>query len=116
MIRILLIDSYQTVLKYLSWELSSEGYDVITSQGDNGVMDVIDEQRPDIIIMEVDLYLQNGLELLYEIKKRYKQIPVIIHSNSMHRLYDNECWVADFYTEKSVDTTNLKEKIIMSMQ
>lgn len=45
-------------------------------------LSVVDEHKPDLIILELQLAAHNGIEFLYEFRsyKDWKNIPVLIHS------------------------------------
>jgi DNA-binding response OmpR family regulator len=45
-------------------------------------LDVLDERLPDVILLELQLGLHNGIEFLYEIRSypEWQQIPVVIYT------------------------------------
>jgi len=75
---ILIIDEDQQIQMLYAEELFDEGYDVLTCSNPSGLMKLIDQKRPDLVIMEVLFKNYDGLELLKKISHTYKELPVIL--------------------------------------
>lgn len=45
-------------------------------------IDALDQQTPDVIVLELQLGLHNGIELLYELRSyhEWQNIPVVVHT------------------------------------
>ena len=111
MAKILIVDDEVNVRKLYSEELQSEGYETVSAAGMNEVFDTIEEENPDLVILDLKLGDGSGIDCLMEIAERRKDLPVII--NSAYSVYkDNfQTWAADAYIVKSVDLGPLKNKI-----
>ena len=69
--KILIVDDDETIQMLYADELDEEGYDVFTIGDCTRVMAVIQEKRPDLIVMETKLGRYNGLDLLQDIRNKY---------------------------------------------
>ncbi|MCK4817773.1 response regulator, partial [bacterium] len=52
-------------------ELTEEGYDVITSGNGSQRIELIEQKRPDLIVLDIRLGKNNGLDLLQDIRSTY---------------------------------------------
>ncbi|MDP8203421.1 MAG: sigma-54 dependent transcriptional regulator [Candidatus Tenebribacter mawsonii] len=78
MIKILIIDDNKNMQIILKNLLVDEGYDVIsTTNGKDGLSAVI-EQSPDLVLLDIRLPEMNGIDILQQITKFEKEIPVIM--------------------------------------
>ncbi len=111
MARILIVDDEVNVRNLYSEELESDGYETILAENIAGAISAVEKNAPDLIILDIKLGEESGIDALIEIVDRYKDIPVII--NSAYSVYkDNfQTWAADAYIVKSVDLKPLKKKI-----
>lgn len=80
--RILMIDDEPEVLAALTQTLSGAGYTCQTCLDRESALRAIDESTPDLLISDIDLDGQSGLELVEEIKARgpYRDLPVLFLS------------------------------------
>ena len=69
--RILVVDDDEAIRILYAEELADEGYEVITNDGQSQIMTIIKEKEPDVIVMDIRLGKNNGLDLLQEIRNRY---------------------------------------------
>jgi two-component system response regulator AtoC len=62
----------------LSRSFRKEGYDVVTDSGMKGVVERLEEKKPDLLLLDVGLPHNSGLEILEELKRREAPYPVIM--------------------------------------
>jgi two-component system response regulator AtoC len=62
----------------LSRSFKKEGYDVVTDNGMRGVVERLEERKPDLLLLDVGLPHNSGLEILEELKRREVTYPVIM--------------------------------------
>jgi len=109
--RILLVEDDKNQLLLYKQELTLEGYNVITARDGIEAVDRVKEEKPDLIIMDINMPKMNGIESLGKILSEYKKIPIII--NTAYSSYKDNfmAWSADAYIVKSSDISELKNKI-----
>jgi len=84
MTKILLVEDEQIMLNLLQRKLTEEGYEVsIAKDGEEGLK-VMEEIKPDIVLLDIVMPKKGGFEVMEEMQKdpNLKRIPVIIISNS----------------------------------
>ncbi len=111
MAKILIVDDEVNVRKLYSEELRGEGYETVSAGTVAEAIELAEKESPDLMILDMKLGDESGIDALIEIAERRKDLPVII--NSAYSVFkDNfQTWAADAYIVKSVDLTPLKEKI-----
>jgi two-component system response regulator AtoC len=62
----------------LSRSFKKEGYEVVTDSGERGVVERLEEKKPDLLLLDVGLPHNSGLEILEELKRREASYPVIM--------------------------------------
>ena len=79
--RILVCEDNLLMLKTIEFTLKKNGYEVINAMdGDQGIQ-ILDSQKIDILITDINMPYNSGLELIQHIKKHLNyRIPVIIVS------------------------------------
>jgi two-component system nitrogen regulation response regulator NtrX len=79
---ILVVDDEQDIRDLVAGVLTDEGYDCRTAGDSSRALDLVDERRPSLVLLDVWLHgsAMDGLELLDAIKAREPGLPVIIFS------------------------------------
>jgi len=86
--KLLLVDDEPLVLVGLQGMLSWEQYGIeICATARNGAqaMQLIEQKRPDIVIADIMMPVQSGLELLHECRKKYGRLPLFIILTSVEK-------------------------------
>ena len=111
MAKILIVDDEVNVRKLYSEELEGEGYETISAATVEEAIEMVENGNPDLIVLDIKLGEESGIECLLKIVEYRKDLPVII--NSAYSVYkDNfQTWAADAYIVKSMDLGPLKDKI-----
>jgi DNA-binding response OmpR family regulator len=109
--KILIVDDEKNVRKLYSEELEREGYETVSAATVSEAVDAVDRESPDLMILDMKLGEESGIDALIEIVEKRKDLPVVI--NSAYSVFrDNfQTWAADAYLVKSVDLGPLKRKI-----
>ncbi len=76
--RVLLVDDDPDLLKLLSMRLSAASYQVVTATSAESALDLLDVERPQVVVSDVRLPAQDGLALFDEIRRRHPSLPVIL--------------------------------------
>ena len=77
---ILIVDDEESICQSLKGILSDEGYDVLTAQSGEECLDLIEEELPNLVLLDIWLPGLDGIETLKQIKLRYPQMQVIMIS------------------------------------
>ncbi|MFP4167582.1 MAG: response regulator [Desulfonatronovibrionaceae bacterium] len=110
--RILVIDDEKHIRMLYQEELESHGYKVFTSDGSDSVGSLLSRSDPDAVILDIKLGgEQSGLDILQEIRARDNDVPVILCTAYDSFQHDLKSIAADYYVVKSVDLTELMDKV-----
>ncbi|MBP8985749.1 MAG: sigma-54-dependent Fis family transcriptional regulator [Syntrophobacterales bacterium] len=77
---ILVVDDEESICQSLAGILSDEGYRVLTVGSGEEALKVIEEELPDLVLLDIWLPGIDGIETLKVIKRDYPQIQVVIMS------------------------------------
>jgi twitching motility two-component system response regulator PilH len=78
--KILVVDDSKTELHHLSDILGKRGYSVRTAENGEEALRRLEEEKPDLILMDVVMPGQNGFQLTRSITRdpRFSDVPVIM--------------------------------------
>ena len=116
MAKILVVDDEVTLCALYAEELSEEGYEVDSTSDCRGLMEMIEQSGPDLILLDIRMGQYDGLDLLQNIRNVYYNMPVILFSAYSSFKYDLKSIAANSYVVKSADLTELKKKISMALE
>jgi two-component system response regulator (stage 0 sporulation protein F) len=116
MAKILVVDDEEHIRLLYSEELSEAGYEVITAADGFKLIERIEEERPDLVVLDIKMIDYNGLDLLQEIRNKFYNLPVILCTAYDTYKEDIKAIAADFYVIKSFDLTELKKKIARALE
>lgn len=77
---ILIVDDEARIRATLRGVLSDEGYHVLDADDALKALDLISNQRPDLVILDIWMPHMDGIELLEQLKTREPELPIIIVS------------------------------------
>ncbi len=92
-------------------ELKLEGYEVVTASDGKDALEKIQEQLPDLIIMDINMPKMDGIETMGKILGKNREIPVIINTAYSNYKDNFMSWAADAYIVKSSDLVELKSTV-----
>jgi two-component system, response regulator, stage 0 sporulation protein F len=116
MAKILIVDDEEHIRMLYQVELQDEGYEVATAADGHKLLERIENERPNLVILDIKMAGYNGLDLLQEIRKRFYNLPVILCSAYDSFKRDMKSIAADFYVVKSSDLTQLKKTIVRALE
>ncbi len=114
--KILIVDDEEVIRMLYAEELEEEGYRVVTSASGHGLVEMIERERPDLVILDIKMAEHNGLDLLQDIRREFYNIPVILCSAYSSFKGDLKSIAADYYVVKSADLSELKQRIKMALE
>jgi len=92
-------------------ELKLEGYEIVTASDGKEALERVQEQLPDIIIMDINMPKMDGIEAMGRILSKKKEIPIIINTAYSNYKDNFMSWAADAYIVKSSDLSELKNAV-----
>jgi two-component system response regulator (stage 0 sporulation protein F) len=116
MAKILIVDDEEHIRYLYSEELTDAGYEVITAESGYRLLERIEEEKPDLVVLDIKMVDYNGLDLLQDIRNRFYNMPVVLCTAYDTFKEDMKSIAADFYVIKSFDLTELKTKIAMALE
>jgi DNA-binding response OmpR family regulator len=116
MAKILIVDDEEHIRFLYSEELSEAGYEVITADSGYKLMEKIEDEKPDLIVLDIKMVDYNGLDLLQDIRNKFYNMPVVLCTAYDTFKEDMKSIAADFYVIKSFDLSELKSKIAMALE
>jgi two-component system response regulator (stage 0 sporulation protein F) len=116
MAKILIVDDEEHIRYLYSEELTDAGYEVITAESGYRLLEKIEEEKPDLVVLDIKMVDYNGLDLLQDIRNRFYNMPVVLCTAYDTFKEDMKSIAADFYVIKSFDLTELKNKIAMALE
>ncbi len=113
--KILVVDDSKTELHFLSDMLQKRGFEVRTAASGDEAMSCLEQERPDLILMDVVMPGRNGFQLTRQITRdpRFTGLPVIMctsKSQETDRMWGLRQGAKD-YVVKPVQADDLIAKI-----
>ena len=113
---ILVVDDEKHIRMLYQEELESEGYQVVTSDGSEDILALLDKHKPNLVVLDIKLGVERtGLDLLQDIRGADCDLPVILSTAYDSFQHDLKSIAADYYVVKSVDLTELKTRVRMAL-
>jgi DNA-binding response OmpR family regulator len=114
--KVLIVDDEKHIRLLYAEELEEEGYEVALASDGTGILELIEKEKPDVVILDIKMVSSNGLDVLQEIRNKFYNLPVILCSAYGSYKVDIKSIAADAYVVKSSDLTELKNKIIQVLE
>jgi len=115
--KILVIDDEKHIRLLYKEELEDDGYDVATSDGEEPILELMEREAPQVIILDIRLGpARSGLDLLQLIRAQNAHVPVILSTAYDTFQHDLKSIAADYYVVKSVDLSELKNKVRQALK
>lgn len=120
MINVLIADDHKMVREGLKRILEFDGEISVVDEADNGqeCLKKIRSSKPDIVLLDINMPVMNGIEVLQEIKKKNISVKVLVltvHNEVEYLLKAVDIGV-DGYIMKDAESAELKKAINCIMQ
>ena len=110
---ILVVDD-ETAIRSLCYDLfTRENHKVITASRGDQVLSLVTFEKPDILLLDINIPGENGLSLLKKIRTQFPKLPVVIFSGVVDLEVEKEAFEAGAVEvlAKGAGAVELKEKI-----
>lgn len=111
MAKILVVDDEPGLRLLYAAELQDEGYEVRTEESCSAAAKVLESEQIDLVILDIQVKQESGLDMLQKIVKERSGLPVILCSAYDCYKDDFSSWLADAYIVKSSDLSELKSEV-----
>jgi two-component system, response regulator, stage 0 sporulation protein F len=106
--RLLVVEDDSSLRRLYSAEFEEEGYVVATAASGEEALSLVREAPPDVIVLDICLGAENGLDVLRKVLDERPEVRVILNSAYSSFKADFTTWSAESYLVKSADLTELK--------
>lgn len=111
MARLLVIDDEGDIRHLYAAELEDDGHDVATAANSAEAIALLDNWDFDLVILDIQLDQESGLDVLQTITSRQQNVPVIL-CTAFSSYRDNfSSWLAEAYVVKSSNLKELKQEV-----
>jgi DNA-binding response OmpR family regulator len=105
------------VREFLQRELRRDGYRVEVARDGREVLLAFENATPpDLLILDLDIPYEGGLELVRQVRLRAPEMPVVVHTLLTEYAGHPEVRDAAAFVEKSGDTDELKATVRRVLQ
>ena len=92
-------------------ELCDEGYRVVTAGDGREALKMASQHKPDLVVMDVNMPVMDGLDTLARLLEVDRKVPVIIHTAYASYRDSFSSWSADAYIVKNSNLSELKQTV-----
>ncbi|MDP3882579.1 MAG: response regulator [Candidatus Staskawiczbacteria bacterium] len=85
--KILIVEDDPNFVAILKQKFDSEGFVAITAQDGKEGLSAFDREKPDLVISDVLLPMDNGVDMVKKIKEKNPDVPVILLTNIKDESY-----------------------------
>jgi DNA-binding response OmpR family regulator len=114
---ILVADDDATVTLTLATYLRNQGYAVLTAADGEAAMSLIEKEKPDLAILDIDMPKGSGIVLTRQVRahrdRRLKRLPILMltaKTDKRHEAYSSEAG-ANAFIPKPIALGDLAQKI-----
>ena len=111
MYTILVVDDEASIRALYRAELEEEGYQVLCAEDGAGARQAIDGNEVHLVVLDIKLRGESGLQILQDITRNYQELPVILSTAYSSFKDDFSSWLADSYVVKSSSLKELKAEV-----
>ena len=109
--KILVIEDEKNLRILYQQDFERDGFEVVTAATAADGLQLVEAERPDLVVMDIRLPGMDGLEAMSRLLDRNPKVSVVL--NSAYSSYKDSfmSWSADAYVVKSSDTGELRTKV-----
>ncbi len=99
--KILIVDDEADVVRLLQFRFEKEGFDIISAGDGQTALALVEEEMPDLVVLDIMMPLMDGMEVLRQIRSRRatSRVPVImLTAKTASPTVDQarQLWVSDY--------------------
>ncbi|MFZ3590492.1 response regulator YycF [Bacillus sp. DJP31] len=115
--KILVVDDEKPIADIIKFNLQKEGYEVLCAYDGIEAIQMVEEHKPDLILLDIMLPLKDGMEVCREVRKKY-DMPIIMltaKDSEIDKVLGLELG-ADDYVTKPFSTRELLARVKANMR
>ena len=103
--KILLVDDEQDFLEPIAFWLKAKGYSVQMALNGEEALKLVEQETPDIILLDINMPVMNGIDTLKNIRKKHQTLPVIMITAELEQLPGfQDLGISGFFPEEGTLT------------
>ena len=108
---ILVVDDEDSIRTLYKAEFEEEGYRVLCASGGAQAMGFIEDELVHVVVLDIKLKGESGLQILQNIVRNHNETPVILSTAYGSYKDDFSSWLAEAYVVKSSSLNELKQQL-----
>ena len=84
--KILLVDDEQDFIEPIAFWLEAKGYSTRMALNGADALKLIEEEKPDIVLLDINMPVMDGIETLENIREKHQTLPVIMITAELEKL------------------------------
>ena len=110
---VLVVEDEELLSRVYEDTLKKSGYDVTVARDGAAALKYLDANRPDLAILDIKLPDISGFKILEEIRKRYRDLPVMMCTAYDSSKTDYEIWASQVedFQQKPILLDELRKRI-----
>ena len=113
--RVLVVDDEAPVRRVLELKLKNGGYDVLLADNGEDALKIIESEKPDVVVTDINMPRMNGKELCGKTNDMKRERPFLTIIMTARILPDEEQWIAGMrdtlFMEKPFSPSYILESI-----
>ena len=109
--KILVADDEEGIRVLYKEEFEEEGYEVKLAANGKETLELLNTFLPDLIILDIKMPDINGIEILQQVREKFRNLPVVLSSAYPEYQQNLATWASDAYVVKSSNLENLKATV-----
>jgi DNA-binding response OmpR family regulator len=109
--KILVVDDDPNIRFLYNQLFSEKGYKVFEAESGNETFDILNNEEINLVVLDIKLRLESGLNVLQRIVKEFSDVPVVLCTAFASYQDDYTSWLADSYVVKSSNPYELLTEV-----
>jgi len=109
--KILIVDDEEHIRRLYKEILERDQHRADSVASGKEALEYLRQNRVDVIVLDIEMEGESGLEVLKRIKEINPDVPVILNTAYSIYMSDFKTWLAEDYIVKSSDLQPLRDKI-----